>query len=292
MKKLFKWVGIILGLLVGLLLVAAVVLYFLGNSRLTKTYTFPPDNITVASDAETIAQGKHQVNMLCTGCHSGDLGGVIGWFSVGPIGTADSANLTAGKGGIGKEYQTDEDYVKAIRHGVDPQGKPIYMPSVVGFQHLSDQDLGAIIAYLKTVPPVDRQTNGSHFGFLGKLMIGAGMFGKLPVEAVSHAAHVSAPAPGVTLEYGQYLVEIGDCAACHGEKLAGGIDPATNQPTPNLTSGGPLGGWSEQDFIHAMRTGVVPGGQTLNPELMPWREIGQGSDDELKAIWLFLHSLP
>ncbi|NOH02665.1 MAG: hypothetical protein HND47_12255 [Chloroflexi bacterium] len=47
--------------------------------------------------------------------------------------------------------------MRAIRHGVDPEGKPLFMPAVTAFAHLSNEDLGAIIAYMKTVPPVDRQ---------------------------------------------------------------------------------------------------------------------------------------
>ncbi len=294
MKKIFKWIGIVLGSLVGLIIVLMVVFYFIGNSRLNKTYSFPPSGIVVPTDAESLARGEHLTKMLCSGCHSADLGGVVGWFPSGPFGSLDSANLTPGNGGIGQEFKTDDDYVNAIRNGIDPDGKPIYMPAVVAFQYMSDEDLGAIIAYLKTAPPVDRQTNGQHFSALAKVLIGAGAFGKLPVEDASHKAHVTAPAAGVTVEYGQYLVAIGDCRSCHGKELAGGPfpDPSVKILSPNLTPGGELAAWSEQDFITAMRTGVTPGGHELNPDYMPWKDLNMGTDDELMAIWLYLQSLP
>ena len=206
----------------------------------------------------------------------------------------DAPNLTRGIGGIGQEFITDDDYVNAIRHGVDPAGKPIYMPSVVGFASMSDEDLGAIIAYLKTIPSVDHASRGANFSVLGKILIGAGMFGKLPVEDVNHATLVTAPDASVTVEYGQYLVNIGDCKACHGQQLLGGPspDPSVKILSPDLTQGGELATWLEQDFIDTMRTGITPEGHILSNEYMPWKEIGQASDNELKAMFLYLQSLP
>lgn len=289
MKKIFKWIGIVLGSLIGLFLVSAVALYFVGNSHFTKTYDFPSSGIVAPADAASIEYGKHRVETLCIGCHGEDLGGVIGWTVVGPLATIDSANLTSGEGGIGQEFTTDEDYVRAIRHGIDPEGKPIYMPAVAAFQHLSDADLGAMIAYLKTAPPVDRKTNGSQFTALGKIIFATGMFGEFPAETVSHQNNVTAPEAGANVAYGEYLVAIGDCRACHGQELAGGSypDPAVTLPVPNLTPGGELGAWTEEQFITIMRTGGA-----LNPELMPVKEIGKLSDDELKAVFMYLHSLP
>lgn len=289
MKKIMKWIGIVLGALIGLILISGIVLYFAGNSHFNKTYDFPASGIVAPTDAASIEYGRHRVETLCADCHGEDLGGVIGWATVGPLATIDSANLTSGEGGIGQEFTTDEDYVRAIRHGVDPEGKPLYMPAVTAFQSLSDDDLSAIIAYLKTVPPVDRHTNGSQFSSLGKVIFAVGMFGKFPVEVVNHQNNVAAPIAGATVEYGEYLVAIGDCRACHGQELAGGSypDPAVTQPVPNLTPGGELGAWTEEQFIQVMRTGGA-----LNPELMPVKEIGKLTDDELKAIFMYLHSLP
>lgn len=294
MKKVFKWIGIVFGSLVGLILALMAVFFLLGNSRLNKTYNFPPDNIAIPTDAESLARGEHLTKMLCSGCHGADLSGVADWFPPGPFGSMDAPNLTSGKGGIGDEFTSDEDYVLAIRHGVDPEGKPIFMPAVVGFSFMGDEDLGAIIAYLKTALPVDNQTSGQNFSALGKILIGAGLFGKLPVEEVSHAAHVTAPAAGVTVEYGQYLVTIGDCKSCHGAEFAGGPfpDPSVSILAPNLTPGGELAEWSEKGFIAAMQTGIEPDGKAMDPNYMPWKEIGLASDDELKAMLMYLRSLP
>jgi mono/diheme cytochrome c family protein len=294
MKRVFKWIGIGLGSLVGLVLLVALVLFFIGNTRLNKTYDFPPSNITLPTDETSLAFGKHRAEVLCEGCHGPDLSGIDNWFSAGPFGTIDSANLTSGEGGFGREATSVEDYVRAIRHGIDPEGKPIFMPAVVSTSNLSDQDLAAIIAYVKSVPPVDHVTHGQHFTPLAKIMLAAGMLGKLPVESVSHATHVSAPPVGVTKEYGEYMVNTNDCHVCHGPKLNGGPfpDPTIQKISPNLTPGGELGGWTEEQFITTIRSGVTPAGDHLNPDLMPWKDYSKFTDDELKAIWLYLRSLP
>jgi mono/diheme cytochrome c family protein len=294
MKTVLKWIGIVLGSLIGLLLVTGGVLYLVGNARGHKTYSFPPSNITIPTDAASIEFGKHRAEVLCQGCHGPDLSGINNWFQVGPLGTIDSANLTTGEGGFGREATSDEDYVKAIRHGIDPQGKPIFMPAVVSTAHLSDEDLGAIIAYVKSVPPVDHKTNGQNFTPLARIIYVLGVLPQYPVETVSHDVHVTAPASGVTPEYGEYMVNTNDCHLCHGPEMNGGSfpNPAIKKISPNLTPGGELAGWTEDDFINTIRHGKTPSGHELDDELMPWKSYSNMSDDELKAIFMYLQSLP
>lgn len=293
MKKVFKWIGIVLGSLLVLILLAAAVLYFIGNSRLNRTYDFPPSNIVVPTDVESIAYGKHRAETLCQGCHGADLGGIVNWFNDPAIGSIDTANLTSGEGGFGRETTSDEDYVRAIRHGIDPEGKPLFMPAVASTAYLSDEDLAAIIAYVKTVPPVDRVTHGRNFTPLAKVLYASSLLPKLPVEYVSHDVHVTAPERGASAAYGEYLVNTNDCRICHGQELNGAKspDPTKTWISPNLTPGGELGFWTEEQFITAIRTGVKPSGHQLTDE-MPWKDYRNFYDEELRAIWLYLQSLP
>jgi mono/diheme cytochrome c family protein len=294
MKKVLKWIGIVLASLIGLVLVMGLIMTLMGNSRLNKTYDFPASSITIPTDAESIAYGKHRAETLCEGCHGENLGGIDNWFNAPPLGTVDSANLTSGEGGFGLEAASDEDYVRAIRHGIDPEGKPLFMPAVVSTSLLSDEDLGAIIAYVKSVPPVDQVTNGQNFTPLAKIMLAAGMLGKLPVESVSHEEQVTATERGVSVAYGNYLVNTNDCRICHGPNLNGGPfpDPTKTKISPNLTTGGEVAFWSEDEFINTIRTGVTPGGHELDNNFMAWKNYRKMTDDELKAIYMYLMSLP
>ena len=293
MRKVVRIIGIVLGGLMGVLLLAGLVLYLIGNARLNKSYDIPASDITLPTDAASIEFGKHRVETLCQGCHGPDLSGIDNWFSAPPLGNIDSANLTSGKGGIGGEFTT-EDYVRAIRHGIDRAGKPIFMTAVPSTAHLSDEDLGAIIAYLKTIPPVDHTVRERHFTPLARILLAAGMLGKLPAESVSHDVHVTAPARDATAAYGEYLVNTNDCHICHGPDLNGGPypNPTIKKISPNLTPGGELGFWTEEQFIKTIRTGTTSGGHQLDPEFMPWKYYRLFQDDELKAIWAYLQSLP
>ena len=125
-------------------------------------------------------------------------------------------------------------------------------------------------------------------------MLAAGMLGELPVESVSHASQVDAPEKGVNLEYGKYMVDTNDCRICHGPKLNGGPfpDPTITKISPNLTPGGEVAFWSEGEFINTIRTGVTPSGHELDNDFMAWKNYRNMTDDELKAIFMYLQSVP
>lgn len=293
MKKLLKWIGIILGGLIGLLILALAVVYLISSLRMNKSYAVQAESIAIPDDSAAAERGQHvAVTRGCLDCHGENLAG--GTIIEDPLlGGIHAANLTPGSGGVGQTY-SDADWIRAIRHGLDPDSKPlIFMPSHE-FYYLSDDDLGVLIAYLKTLPPVDNQPAETSIGPLGRTLYLAGQIPLVPAELIDHdAPRPSAPPPGLTIEYGQYLA-VG-CAGCHGQTYAGGPIPGGPPdwpPAANLTPAGNPGNWTEADFINTLRTGVTPEGNELNPEYMPWPTFGKMTDDELKAIWLYLQSLP
>ena len=293
MNQMLRWIGIVLGGLVGLIVIALLAVYAITGARLSRTYQVTPEAVAVPGDAAAVERGRHLVEAVagCAGCHGENLaGGVV--IDNPPIGTVYSANLTSGRGGRGGTL-TDADYVRAIRHGVRPDGKPMLIMPTNEYYLLSDKDLGAIIAYVKSVPPVDNEVPIPAIGPLGRVLFLAGALPPLPAEVIDHAGpRPTAPEVGVTAEYGGYLATF--CQGCHGPDFTGGPLPGAPPDAPpaaNLTPGGELIGWSEADFINTLRTGVAPSGRRLD-ESMPWREFGRMTDDELGAIWLYLQSLP
>jgi len=294
--KVLKWIGIVLGGLIGLVLLAALGLYAKTRLDFGKKYQVQVESIAVPTDAASIERGKHLATMMCMECHQADMGGDPNWFNGGGLGSAAAPNLTSGKGGLGAQF-SDADFVRVIRHGIKPDGTSVFIMPSTDFVYMSDQDLGALIAYIRSLPPVDRETPEPHarFTFLGNVMYGAGLFGHLlRADLIEQMGEVAAaPPPGVTPAYGEYMVRINGCRDCHGQQLAGGKpgDPASPL-APNLTPGGELRAWSEADFIKTLRTGVTPSGTVLPDRFMPWKHKGQMSDDELKAVWAYLQSLP
>ena len=293
-KRILKWIGIGLGIVVVLALVAVGVMYFRGQSRFNQTYAVQVENVAVPSDAASLERGKHLVTLLCSGCHGENLAGTA-FFNDPGLGTIHAKNLTSGKGGIGASY-TDADFVRTLRHGVRPDGTSVFVMPSRDFHYLSDQDLGSIIAYLRTVPPVDQEWAPKQFTPMGNVLIGVGVFDNfMMADQIDHTGpRPAAPTIGVTKEYGDYLARLNGCRHCHGQQLSGGKvdDPTINLLGPNLTPGGELAAWSAADFINTMRTGVTPSDHHLS-EVMPWKTFGsQMSDDELKAIFLYLQSLP
>jgi len=291
MRKIFKWVGIVLGGVVALLALAFVVLYVVGGAKVNNKYEVPVETISIPADAEAVQRGEHIATIyICTRCHTENLSGELS-FDVPGMVSIPTPNLTSGLGGVGSFY-TDEDWVRAIRHGVGHEGRALFIMPSNTFYYLGDEDLGALIAYLKSLPPVDNALPERRIEPLGRLMMAVGMFPPLAVDRIDHTSPPPvAPTQGVTVAYGQYLSRT--CAECHGANLNGAPfgPPGQEVPTPNLTLRGELAAWSEEDFFTALRTGMTPGGRRLNEE-MPWKYYGQMSDDELKAIWLYLQSLP
>jgi cytochrome c553 len=283
-----------LGLL-ALVVVLIAAVYGVSEVKLRKTYRVAaaaPLNVT--KDPAQVARGRHLVTAVakCTDCHTETLAGKK-FIDAGPLGVVYASNLTGGKGGVLGSY-TDAQLEAAIRHGIRPSGRGIMIMPSDEYQNLSDEDVSAIIAYLRTLAPVDSTYPASKLGPLGRALFATGKLPLIPAARVDHAAAGvrTAPPAGPTREYGQYLVSVGGCRGCHGPNLVGGPSPEPGAPAAaNITPAGPIGQWTEADFVRALRTGTRPDGSKLK-DFMPWRSMAQHTDDELHAIWLYLRTVP
>lgn len=272
----------LLTVLLGILSVASIRGLVLANAP----RNFPVADLQVQGTPEQVARGEEIARFLCAACHTQNgepplAGGKNLADDIGmPLGDIYPPNLTpAGE----LSGWSDGEILRAIREGAHKSGRPLAGMPVQNLKHLSDEDVQAVIAYLRSQPAVQNQTPPLRTTLLTAVLVGAGLF---DFSAEPIQAPVVAPPRAATWEYGEYLVNISDCRDCHGPDLSGGRPP--NPVGPNLRA---VVGWTKEDFIQTMRTGVRANGDPLKPP-MPWKNIGSLDDTGLTAMYEYLKALP
>jgi hypothetical protein len=313
MKKILRIVGILAAILI--VIIAGVVAYF---------FLYYPNvdkapQLTVERTSERIERGRYLANQVsgCLGCHSTRNDD----YFAGPI-----IKGTEGKGGerFGPEFGlpgvlyasnitpsgigslTDGELLRAITSGVRKDNSVLFplMP-YPHFTKMSDEDLYSIIAYIRTLKPIPNDIPKSSINFPVSMFIRA-----VP------STHVSVPQPDSIskADYGDYLVNAaGACSACHtqmdkggpkkGMVFAGGNEfriPAgiirSANITPDEETG--IGYWTEDLFVDRFKFYASASSQTLDPKkvgyytVMPWTMYGGMSEDDLRAIYAYLRTLP
>lgn len=302
-KKILKWGG---GGLVALLVVATAVTLV----REHRTWDAPMPALVASKDPAVIARGRYLVKgpAHCEGCHApegaaatdGDVALVGGVDFKLPLGIIRSRNLTSDRE-TGLGAVSDGAIARALRYGVDRDGHALapFMP----FADLSDDDVVAILSYLRAQPAVRNEVVRRELNPLGHVV--AAFLLKPP----GPTKPIAATAPeGPSLERGRYLAEsVGNCAGCHtardlrtgaftGPRFAGGMtftsktDAKVTLVSPNLTpdaTTGRLATWNEEVFVARFKTGRGAEGTH-----MPWEAFARMTDDDLRSLWRFLSALP
>jgi mono/diheme cytochrome c family protein len=267
-------------------------IYVVSESRLQQKLVVPTESIPISTDISSVQRGQHMASAVavCMDCHGPYLAGKV-LMDDPALGRFVPPNLTRGRGGVGATF-SDQDLVRAIRHGVDPSGRQLLIMPSDNYNRFSDTDLGAIVAYVRSLPAIDTALPTNEIRAIGRILFVVGQLQLLPAANIARGAPRPAPPQtGVNAAYGEYLANAAGCASCHGPGLAGGRTPQpvfTARPSANITPA-ELGKWSEADFLKVMRTGTRPDGRRLDPS-MPWPYFAQMTDDELRAIWRFLQT--
>jgi cytochrome c553 len=286
------WVKLAGGVPAGLLTLifgAATVLAFVGYGKINAQRPNPVPQMTAQMSPELIANGERFAR-ACAGCHSSNgelpLAGQD-FFGEGggpPMGTLWAPNLTQAH----LEDWTDGEIVRAIREGVKKDGtSTLIMPSGA-FRNLSDEDVLALVAYLRSQPPVEPRSPPRQFNVLGAILLATVIPDDIFTAQAPITEQVVAPPRGPTAEYGGYLIHFG-CQDCHGENLAG--MPASEEGSPggpNLTAVSQR--FTEEQFVTLLRTGTYPDGRRLSED-MPWKDFEKLSDDDFRALYAHLASL-
>jgi mono/diheme cytochrome c family protein len=298
-----------------LILVALIGLVGVAQARWDRTFddSAPTPTLTASTDSAVIARGRYLAYgpAYCAFCHTANgmgrrvdageeppLSGAHQWDI--PPGLIRSPNITPDSTtGIGRF--TDAQLVRAIRYGVRHDGRA--MLPFMAYQNLSDEDVVALISFLRAQPPVRNAVPDHNVNMLGKAVLAFFIKPKGP----DGAPPPRSPA-GPSVERGRYLAEaVSDCAGCHtkrsnmdgsftGPRFAGGgTFPIEGKPThvmvtPNLTpdsATGRISRWTEDQFVARFRAG-----RTIKESPMPWGPLRKMSDDDLRSLYRYLRTLP
>ncbi len=291
MRKAMTWLVRVAGALVLALILALGVIYGISQRRMSAKYTITPPVPKVSADPGAVLRGEHVATIRgCRGCHGPNLAGET-FIDAPLVARLSGANLTPGRVG---GAPSDVDMVRAIRHGVAGEGRPLLFMPAQELSALSGQDMGDLLAYLHSVPAVSHEPPENRVGPLGRLLFLTGKIPLLPAELVDHQQQVPEFAPSAPVAYGAYLAET--CSGCHGRGFSGGPIPGTPPGwtvpanlTPHATG---LAGWSKDDLKRALRDGVARGGRKLNTARMPVAMTRQLTDPEISALYAYFRSLP
>lgn len=263
------------------------------DESMARVYDIPPSDLRAVQSAMTIDRGRHLAKTLgscaLSECHGSDLAGGT-TIELGPLGAVTGPNITGSA--LGAAY-SDDELVRLIRHGVKKDGTSvIFMPSHE-FNWLPDDDLVALLSYLRSVPDVARSNGVVRVGLLGKILDRRGEIIFDVARRIDHEHIERAPAPTPTQDYGKYIGRF--CTGCHGEAFSGGPIPGAPPSIPIPTNITPhesgLQSWSYQDFVRLLDSGIKKDGKKLDP-FMPLSALTDMNDVERRALWEFLRSLP
>lgn len=251
MKRVFRWIGYGLAVVAALALGFAGWVWFASARVLSRTHEAAPEQLARPTAAQ-LADAPRQARILgCLSCHAEGLQGRV-MFEAPNVVKVWAPNLT----GLAARA-TDQQLAQAIRQGIGHDGRPLFvMPSPM-YSHLTDQEVAALIAFMRGLPRAGAQTPGIEWGPIGRFALATGQF----PDAVGRVEEFRTRQPfdlGPATAAGRRIAMTG-CTECHGADLSGG------QPTPDITAPDLLiaGAYDRDQFRRLLRTGRPPNGRDL-----------------------------
>jgi len=191
------------------------------DANMAEVYDVPVPVVVRSSDAAVLARGKHLAESVaaCTSssCHGEQLSGGT-TIEMGPVATIRGPNVTK----ILLDY-SDGDLARLLHHGIKRDGRSVTFMPVQDYAWLPDDDVAAIVSYVRTVPLVDTTSEPTVIKTLGKVLDRKDKIVFDVARHIDHAAGIRAKGATPTVEYGQFLAM--GCQGCHGERFSGGPLP-------------------------------------------------------------------
>jgi mono/diheme cytochrome c family protein len=281
-----------------------------------------PSTERIEATPERLERGRYLVLHVadCLGCHSDfhydrfavpikagteGQGGFPFDKKLGVPGLVQAQNITSDpEHGLGR--WSDGEILRAMREGVNRKGEALFpMMPYEKLHEMSDEDAKSIVAYLRTLKPIDHAVNPRRLDFPVNFLV------KLAPKPL--AGPVSAPDPKDTVAYGKYMATIAGCVTCHtpvddkgrpipGQEFSGGwlmpgpwgrVVSANITPDPDTY----MGQTTREAFIDRFKSlerydvedaPVAPPGKNT---IMRWPQFGGMTREDLGAIYDYLKTV-
>jgi mono/diheme cytochrome c family protein len=293
MSKWLKIVGVAALSLVGIGATTVGAGGVLAERKMQRKIDVPARSLEVTRDERVLAHGRYLFESRgCTECHGANGAGKVfindgGMFARAP-------NITRGKHSAVLHYKA-EDWDRAVRHGVGIDKRPLMIMPSEDYCRWSDEDFGALLSYVVTLPPVDGEPRRLELPPVVETLYALGAI-EDSAEKIDH----NLPPPktiraSASKEYGAYVANM--CVGCHGPGLSGGKIPGGPPDWPaaaNLTPGeqsAMVRYKSAEEFRAMFRSGKRPDGSAINP-VMPFAILKVMNDTDLEALYMHLKALP
>jgi len=281
MPRVLRWIGLAVGILVGLGVVGYMLVYGLAERVLRRTYEVRVIALTIPTDPDSIREGRRlaTVHGCVLDCHGKEAEGRV-MFDDPKIARIVAPNLTAAV----RQY-SDAQLAVIIRNGLRPDGRSLVVMPSEAFIGMTDSDVGRIIAFLKSLPRVPGPGPHTAVGPLGRLGLAVGKF---KTAAQLSASTVPPPAAAnQEAELGRYLART-VCAECHGASLRGAVNADFTSPDLRVVAA-----YSPEAFARLLRTGIALGDRPLGVMSEQSRNnLSQLTDSEISALYAYLHAMP
>ncbi|MFY9510441.1 MAG: cytochrome c [Rubrivivax sp.] len=264
----------------------------LADKRMQRRIAIAPAPVLLVSDAAAVERGRYlYASRGCTDCHGGN-GAGRSFVDDGKGLKIAGPNISPGPGSVVAQYSAT-DWVRTLRHGVKPDGRPLMVMPSEDYNRLTDGDVAALVAYVRQLPPVSGGAAVLQLPLPLRVVYG---FGLMPeaVEKIDHRLPPAQPVPeGVTLEHGRYVANM--CIGCHGARLEGGKIPGGPPDWPAAARLSPGEGnvmasrYADADsMLRMFKTGKRPDGSAV--AVMPFESLREMSDTDARALHLYLTS--
>ena len=265
----------------------------LASRKMNRQVEVAVSAVAPASDAAAIQRGGYLfASRGCADCHGANGGGRVfvddgkGFKLAGPQISPGSASVTTA-------YR-DADWVRSIRHGVKPSGRPIMIMPSEDYNRFTDADLAALVGYVRQMPATSGSAAVIELPLPLRVLYGLGAIQDAATK-IDHRLPPQKPvAEAVSVEHGQYVANM--CLGCHGPALAGGKVPGGPPDWPAAARLAPGEGsvmavrYADADaFLKMLKTGQRPDGSKV--AVMPFEALSKLSDTDARALHLYLTSL-